>query len=163
MKVTSRLPDVGTSIFAVMSRMANEHGAINLAQGFPDFPIDEKLIELVHQKMLEGYNQYAPMPGLPALREVIANVIFETYQHQVNPDTDITITAGATQAIHATISALISGGDEVILFDPSYDCYNPAIRLNGGVPVHINLTLPDFSIDWVRRLPLVSRHGARIL
>ncbi len=148
MKITSRLPDIGTSIFAVMSKMANENGAINLAQGFPDFPIDEKLISLVHQKMQEGYNQYAPMPGLLALREVIAKVIFETYQHQVNPDTDITVTAGATQAIYATISALVSAGDEVILFDPAYDCYNPAIRLNGGTPVHINLSLPDFSIDW---------------
>lgn len=148
MKIVSRLPDIGTSIFATMSRMANENGAINLSQGFPDFPIDEKLISLVHQKMQDGYNQYAPMPGLPTLREVIAKVIFETYQHQVNPDTDITVTAGATQAIYATISALVSAGDEVILFDPSYDCYNPAIRLNGGTPVYINLSLPDFSIDW---------------
>jgi methionine aminotransferase len=88
------------------------------------------------------------MPGFPALREIIAKVIFETYQHQVNPDTDITVTAGATQAIYATISALVSAGDEVILFDPAYDCYNPAIRLNGGTPVHINLKLPNFSIDW---------------
>ncbi len=148
MRIISRLPDIGTSIFATMSRMANEQGAINLSQGFPDFPIDERLISLVQQKMREGYNQYAPMPGLPVLREVIARVIFETYHHQANPETDITITAGATQAIYATISALISAGDEVILFDPSYDCYNPAIRLNGGTPVHINLSQPDFSIDW---------------
>lgn len=148
MKIVSRLPDIGTSIFATMSGMANEYGAINLSQGFPDFPIDEKIIALVHEKMLAGYNQYAPMPGLPALREIIAKVIFETYQHHVNPDTEITITAGATQAIYAAISGLISTGDEVILFDPSYDCYSPAIRLNGGTPVHINLTLPNFSIDW---------------
>ncbi len=148
MKITSRLPDVGTSIFATMSGMANEYGAINLSQGFPDFPIDKKIISLVHEKMLAGYNQYAPMPGLPALREIISKVIFETSQHQVNPDTEITITAGATQAIYAAISGLISAGDEVILFDPSYDCYSPAIRLNGGTPIHINLTLPDFSIDW---------------
>ncbi len=148
MKVTSRLPDIGTSIFATMSGMANEFGAINLSQGFPDFPIDEKIISLVHEKMLAGYNQYAPMPGLPALREIISKVIFETYHHHANPDSEITVTAGATQAIYATISALVSAGDEVILFDPSYDCYSPAIRLNGGTPVHINLTLPGFSIDW---------------
>ncbi len=148
MEIQSRLPDVGTSIFAIMSGMANECGAINLSQGFPDFNIDPKIIELVHQHMLIGNNQYAPMPGLPALRNVIAEVVFNTYQHRVNPETDITITAGATQAIFAIVSAFINTGDEVIVFDPAYDSYNPAIRLNGGIPIHINLHYPDFSIDW---------------
>lgn len=148
MKIQSRLPDVGTSIFAIMSGMANEYGAINLSQGFPDFNIDPKIIELVHQNMLKGNNQYAPMPGVPALRNVIADVVFNSYQHRVNPDTDITITAGATQAIFAIISAFVNPGDEVIVFDPAYDSYNPAIRLNGGIPIHINLQHPDFSIDW---------------
>ncbi len=148
MQVHSRLPDVGTSIFAIMSGMANEYGAINLSQGFPDFNIDPKIIELVHQNMLKGNNQYAPMPGVPALRNVIADVVFNSYQHRVNPDTDITITAGATQAIFAIISAFVNPGDEVIVFDPAYDSYNPAIRLNGGIPIHINLQHPDFSIDW---------------
>jgi len=148
MQIQSRLPDVGTSIFAIMSGMANECGAINLSQGFPDFSIDPKIIELVHQHMLMGNNQYAPMPGVPALRNVIADVVFNTYQHRVNPDTDITITAGATQAIFAIISAFVNSGDEVIVFDPAYDSYNPAIRLNGGIPIHINLRQPDFSIDW---------------
>ncbi len=148
MQIQSRLPDVGTSIFALMSGMANEYGAINLSQGFPDFNIDSKIIELVHAHMLKGHNQYAPMPGLPALRNVIADVVFDSYQHRVNPDTDITITAGATQAIFAIISAFVTPGDEVIVFDPAYDSYNPAIRLNGGIPIHINLQYPDFSIDW---------------
>ena len=111
MKIVSRLPDVGTSIFAIMSRMANDNGAINLSQGFPDFPIDEKLISLVHRKMQEGYNQYAPMPGLPALREILSKIILETYQLTVNPETDITICAGATEAIYAAISALVAAGD----------------------------------------------------
>ncbi|HYC86079.1 MAG TPA: methionine aminotransferase [Chryseosolibacter sp.] len=144
----SRLPEVGTSIFAVMSKMALEHGAINLSQGFPDFRIDEKLINLVYKYMLEGHNQYAPMPGLLALREAIANVMRESYDCVADPETEITITAGATEAIFAAIAAFVRAGDEVIVFDPSYDSYEPAIRLNGGVPVHINLVYPEFSVDW---------------
>jgi methionine aminotransferase len=149
MKLTqSRLPDIGTSIFAIMSKMATEHGAINLSQGFPDFQVDTVLIDLIHRFMKEGHNQYAPMPGMPALRTVIADVILKTYNRAVNPETEITITAGGTQALFASIAAFIHPGDEVIVFDPAYDSYNPAIRLNGGVPVHINLTYPDFSINW---------------
>ena len=148
MPIASKLPDVGTTIFAIMSKMANDHGAINLSQGFPDFPISSELIELVNKYMLEGKNQYAPMPGLPELRQSIA----ESFQYKrgvdINPDTEITVTAGATEAIYATISALVSTGDEVILFDPAYDCYDPTIRLNGGIPVHLTLKQPDFSIDW---------------
>jgi len=144
----SRLPEVGTSIFTVMSRMALEHGAINLSQGFPDFRVSEKLIDLIHQKMKEGHNQYAPMPGVPVLRQAIAEVIQKTYQRQTDFENEITVTAGGTEAIFATVAALISQGDEVILFDPSYDSYDPAIRLNGGIPIHLNLTPPDFSIDW---------------
>jgi methionine aminotransferase len=148
MKVQSRLPDVGTSIFTVMSKMALDYGAINLSQGFPDFMIDEKIISLVHKYMLEGHNQYAPMPGTPALRKSIADVILKTYGRTVDPDTQITITSGATESTYSVIAALISPGDEVIIFDPSYDSYNPAVRLNGGVPVHINLNAVDFSVDW---------------
>ena len=146
--VSSRLPDIGTSIFSVMSKMAVEHHAINLSQGFPDFAVDEALIQRIDHYMQAGNNQYAPMPGLPVLRSAIASVIQRTYQRAVDPETEITITAGATQAIFTSITALINPGDEVILFDPSYDSYNPAIRLNGGVPVHINLCYPDFTIDW---------------
>jgi len=148
MKVQSRLPDVGTSIFTVMSKMALDYGAINLSQGFPDFMIDEKIIGLVHKYMLEGHNQYAPMPGTPALRKSIAEVILKTYSRTVDPDTQITITSGATESTYSVIAALISPGDEVLIFDPSYDSYNPAVRLNGGVPVHINLNPEDFSVDW---------------
>ncbi|HMG93081.1 MAG TPA: methionine aminotransferase [Chryseolinea sp.] len=148
MKVQSRLPDVGTSIFTVMSKLALDYGAINLSQGFPDFMIDEKIISLVHKYMLAGHNQYAPMPGTPALRKSIAEVILKTYGRQVDPDTQITITSGATESTYSIIAALISPGDEVIIFDPSYDSYNPAVRLNGGVPVHINLNSKDFSVDW---------------
>jgi methionine transaminase len=148
MEIASRLPDVGTSIFSIMSKMALDHGAINLSQGFPDFSIDKTIIDLVHKFMLEGHNQYAPMPGVPLLRQQIAQVIQQTYSHRVDPDTEITITAGATEGIFSAISAFINPGDEVILFDPAYDSYDPAIRLNGGVPVQINLQYPDFSIDW---------------
>ena len=148
MNINSRLPEVGTSIFSVMSKMALEHQAINLSQGFPDFPVSEKLIDLIFQNMKAGHNQYAPMPGVPALRKIIAEVIANTYQRPTDFETDITITAGGTEAIFSTITALIGSGDEVILFDPSYDCYDPAIRLNGGIPIHINLKPPYFGIDW---------------
>lgn len=148
MIIRSRLPDIGTSIFAVMSKMALEHGAINLSQGFPDFALDDTIIHLVHRYMMEGNNQYAPMPGVPALRQVIAEVIMNTYGHKADPETGITVTAGATEGIFSCISAFINPGDEVILFDPAYDSYDPAIRLNGGIPVQINLSFPGFSIDW---------------
>jgi methionine aminotransferase len=148
LKISSRLPDIGTSIFTVMSKMALEHGAINLSQGFPDFPIDSKLIQLVNQAMLEGHNQYAPMPGLPSLKQKIAELVEVSFNRPTNPDTEIVITAGATEALYSMIAALIKSGDEVIMFDPSYDSYDPVVRLNNGVPVHINLNPPDFSIPW---------------
>jgi methionine transaminase len=148
MNVKSRLPEVGTSIFSVMSKMALEHQAINLSQGFPDFPVSEKLIDLIDQNMKLGHNQYAPMPGVPALRKVIADVIANTYHRPTDFDTEVTVTAGGTEAIFSTVAALIGSGDEVILFDPAYDCYDPAIRLNGGIPIHINLKPPHFAIDW---------------
>lgn len=148
MQIQSRLPEVGTSIFTVMSKMALDHGAINLSQGFPDFSLDEKIINLVHKFMLEGNNQYAPMPGVPALRQIISEVIMNTYGHKVDAENEITVTAGATEAIFASISAFINPGDEVVLFDPSYDSYEPSIRLNGGIPVQINLMYPGFLIDW---------------
>ncbi len=148
MNVKSRLPEVGTSIFSVMSKMALEHQAINLSQGFPDFPVSEKLIDLIHQNMKDGHNQYAPMPGVPSLRKIIAEVITSTYQRPTDFETEVTVTAGGTEAIFSTIAALIGSNDEVILFDPAYDCYDPAIRLNGGIPIHLNLKPPHFAIDW---------------
>ncbi len=144
----SKLPDVGTTIFAIMSKMAVDNNAINLSQGFPDFPLDSTLVNLVSKAMQDGYNQYAPMPGLPALRQVIAEVIQSTYHKSVEAETEITVTAGGTQALFSILQALVHLGDEVIVFDPAYDSYNPAIRLSGGVPVHINLKAPAFNIDW---------------
>ncbi len=158
MKLVSRLPEVGTSIFSVMSKLALEHKAINLSQGFPDFPVSDKLIELIHRNMREGHNQYAPSPGVPVLRKIIAEVISTTYKRPVNPETEITITDGGTEALFSVIAALVSQGDEVIVFDPAYDSYDPAIRLNGGIPVHINLSPPTFAIDWEEvRLKITSR------
>lgn len=148
MQIKSRLPEVGTSIFTVMSRMALENGAINLSQGFPDFPVSKQLVELINKNMQAGHNQYAPMPGVPVLRKVIADVVHQTYQRPTDGETEVTITAGATEAIFSTIAALVNAGDEVILFDPAYDSYDPSIRLNGGIPVQINLKPPHFSIDW---------------
>lgn len=146
--LVSKLPNVSTTIFSVMSKMAAEHNAINLSQGFPDFPVSAELIELVHKHMKAGNNQYAPMPGLLPLREQICKAIHDKHQVVVNPDTEVTITAGATEAIYAALTAIVQRGDEVILFNPAYDCYEPAIHLNGGIPVHLSLKQPDFSIDW---------------
>lgn len=146
--VVSKLPRAGTTIFTVMSALANEHKAINLSQGFPDFDIDAYLIELVHTAMKDGYNQYAPMPGYMPLREEIAKKLHYTYNIQVNPDTEITITSGGTEAIFDAIQAIVKPGDEVIIFDPAYDCYVPAIELAGGKAVSIPLMPPDFTPDW---------------
>ncbi|HYF70540.1 MAG TPA: methionine aminotransferase [Ohtaekwangia sp.] len=157
-EIKSRLPDVGTTIFTVMSKLAQDYNAINLSQGFPDFEIDPQLVELVHKYMLAGHHQYAPMPGVFSLRKAIAEIVSKTYNHTVDPEDEITITAGATEAIYAAIAAFISPGDEVILFDPSYDSYDPAIRLNGGVPVHINLKFPGYTPDWAAvRSKITSR------
>jgi methionine aminotransferase len=148
MDIKSRLPEVGTSIFTVMSKMALDYGAINLSQGFPDFAIDEEIILLVYQFMKEGNNQYAPMPGAPVLQKIISEVVLSSYNYKADPQHQITITAGATEGIFSAISAFVHPGDEVIMFDPAYDSYEPSVRLNGGVPVPINLKFPDFSIDW---------------
>ncbi|HRH70643.1 MAG TPA: pyridoxal phosphate-dependent aminotransferase [Flavobacteriales bacterium] len=139
MPIPSKLPRVGTTIFTVMSKLAAECGAINLSQGFPDFPIDEKLSVLVHQAMSAGHNQYAPMPGLPALREAIAAKVQRLYGFSYDPETEITVTSGGTQAIFTAIGAVVHPGDEVIIVDPAYDCYSPTVELFGGKPVHVRL------------------------
>jgi len=146
--IESKLPTVGTSIFAVMSGLANKSGAINLSQGFPDFPVDQRLIDYVSEGMNNGQVQYAPMPGRLDLRQEIAGKIEEQHGVQVDPNTEITITAGATQAIYCIIAAVINKGDEVILFDPAYDCYDPTVRLHHGIPVHLKLKHPEYRIDW---------------
>ncbi|HRD52405.1 MAG TPA: methionine aminotransferase [Flavobacteriales bacterium] len=135
----SKLPHVGTTIFAVMSQLAQEHDAINLGQGFPDFPIDERLSDLVHAAMRAGHNQYAPMPGLPLLRSVIAAKIEELYGAWYDPEKEVTVTAGGTQAIFTALGAVVHRDDEVIIVDPAYDCYAPAVELFGGKAVHVRL------------------------
>jgi methionine aminotransferase len=145
---TSRLPEVGVSIFAVMTRLANEHGAINLSQGFPDFDCAPELVALVREWLGRGQNQYAPMPGVLRLRQQIARTIRALYGAEYDPDTEITVTAGATEAIFSAITAFVHPGDEVILFEPCYDSYVPAVRLAGGTPVFVTLRYPDYAIDW---------------
>ncbi len=144
----SKLPNIGTNIFSVMSALAKEHNAINLSQGFPDYPISNELVDSVTMAMKEGFNQYAPMPGAPALKKSISEVVAKSFNRPTDPENEIVITAGATESIYSTIAALVKAGDEVILFDPAYDSYDPSVRLNGGKPVHIKLIPPYFSIDW---------------
>ena len=144
----SKLPNVGTTIFSTMSKLAQENKAINLSQGFPDFSCSDKLIELVTHYMKSGFNQYAPMQGVLPLREQISAMVEELYGTSYHPDTEITITAGATQAIYTAISAFVKEDDEVIVFEPAYDCYTPAIEMNGGKTVYAQLNPVNFSIDW---------------
>lgn len=161
--ITSKLSEVGTSIFTVMSKMALDHGAINLSQGFPDFPVSSELIELIYKNMRDGHNQYAPMPGAPALKQSIAKVVTETYDRPTDPDTDIIITAGGAEALYSTITAFVRPGDEVIILDPAYDSYGPSVRLNGGVPVHVNLKAPAFYVPWDEVRAKISRRTRAIM
>ena len=149
----SKLPATGTSIFSVMSALAHQYGAVNLGQGFPDYAIDPELIDLVAAAMRAGHNQYPLSPGVMALREAIAAKVLRLYGRAYDPDSEVTVTTGATQAIFTTIQALSHAGDEVIVFEPAYDSYIPAIRLAGATPVPLPLTVPGYDIDWetVRR------------
>ncbi|AFD06492.1 methionine aminotransferase [Solitalea canadensis] len=160
--VNSKLPNAGTSIFPVMTGLANEYNAINLAQGFPDFPTSPQLISLVNEYMKKGMNQYAPTAGILPLRERIAEMTASLTGRTYSPDTEITITAGGTQAIYAAIEALIRDGDEVIIFEPAYDCYSPNIRVHGGIPRPIELTPPDYKINWDNVKKLIS-HKTRMI
>ena len=144
----SKLPNTGTSIFAVMSAYAKQFDAINLAQGFPDFSPSTTLMRLVNDAMIAGHNQYAPMPGILPLRERLTEKIQELYGASYDPVDEITITAGATQGIYTALTALVNKGDEVIVIEPAYDSYEPAIRLNGGTPVFVKLKAPEFEVDW---------------
>jgi methionine aminotransferase len=146
----SKLPDVGTTIFTVMSKLALEHGAINLSQGFPDFDGPPELLARAVHHLTHGHNQYAPMPGVPALREQIVRKVAALYGRNVDMEAEVTVTAGATEAIFCAITAVVRPGDEVIVFDPAYDCYEPAVTLAGGVTVHVPLVLPAFVPDWDR-------------
>ncbi|HXB08724.1 MAG TPA: methionine aminotransferase [Puia sp.] len=146
--LVSKLPQVGTTIFTVMSSLAAELGAVNLGQGFPDFPMSETLVSLVDKAMRDGFNQYAHMNGLASLREVLGAKIAGLYGTVVNPDTQITITPGGTYAIYTALTTVLQPGDEVIVFEPAYDSYIPNIVINGAVPVRIDLCFPDYRIDW---------------
>jgi methionine transaminase len=156
--VTGKLPEVGTTIFTIMSRRARELDALNLGQGFPDYDIDPRLTELVAEAMRAGHNQYAPMEGLPALRERIAVKLLKVYGRSFDPENEITITLGATEAIYSAIQAAVGAGDEVIAFDPAYDSYEPAVRLAGARCVRVPLAQPGFRYDWERvRVALNAR------
>ena len=146
----SKLPKVGTTIFTVMSKMAQDYGAINLSQGFPDFDCPARLRELVAQHLNDRKNQYPPMVGIPSLRQEIANKVKQYYGCDANPETEITITSGATEALFDAVHAVVTTGDEVIVFDPAYDSYEPAVQLAGGKTIHVPLTLPDYGMDWDR-------------
>lgn len=144
----SKLPNTGTSIFAVMSKLAVEHNAVNLSQGFPDFPIDDRLIDRVTYYMKKGFNQYAPMPGVPALRQAIAEKVKRSYGVAYDWQDEINITAGATQALNTAISTFIKEGDQAVIFEPAYDSYAPSVKACGGMVKPIALKAPDFRIDW---------------
>ena len=146
----SKLPKLGTTIFTVMSKMAQDYGAINLSQGFPDFDCPTRLKELVVQHLNDCKNQYPPMAGIPALRQQIANKVQDYYDYDANPETEITITSGATEALFDAVHAVVTAGDEVIVFDPAYDSYEPAVQLAGGKTIHVPLMLPDYDMDWDR-------------
>jgi methionine aminotransferase len=163
MRIDTKLPKVGTTIFSVMSQLAVEHRAVNLGQGFPDFEPPEPLRDAITRAMAEGRNQYAPGIGLPALREQIALKTERMYGRRIDAGTDVTVTSGATEALFAAIAAVVRAGDEVIVFDPAYDSYEPAIDLQGAKAVHIPLTVPSFGIDWQRVREAVTPRTRMIL
>ena len=163
MSFQSKLPDVGTTIFTVMSRRARELGALNLGQGFPDYEIDPRLTELVAAAMTDGHNQYAPMEGVMALREQIARKLKASYDVSVSAESEITVTLGATEAIYCAVQALVGAGDEVIVFDPSYDSYDPAVRLAGAKCVHVPLLPPSFRYDWNRVAAAINERTRLIM
>lgn len=156
MDLQSKLPDVGTTIFTVMSRMAAEHGAINLSQGYPDFPVPSELLEKLNEYAQRGENQYPPMHGIAYLREQIAAKLARCYDITADAESEITVTSGATEALFVAIHSVVTKGDEVIVFDPAYDSYEPTVSLAGGHTIHIPLTAGDFAIDWDRVRSAVS-------
>lgn len=168
--ISSKLPKVGTTIFTVMSALANEHKAINLSQGFPDFPVNERLISLINQKMKEGFNQYAPMQGIIILREILCGKMEKLYGAKYHPEKEVNITSGATQAIYSALAAVVREGDEVIVFEPAYDCYVPAVELNGGIPIYVQLKPPHYKmenpswhIDWEEVRKMITPHTKAIM
>lgn len=146
--LSSKLPHIGTTIFTVMSRMATEEGAINLSQGFPGFGADPVLLEMAAKYIKEGYNQYPPMAGIVGLRKKLAEKTQLTQGYFPDPENEVTIVSGASEAIFAAVAAVVRKGDEVIVLEPAYDCYEPAITLNGGIPIYVSLNSEDYSVDW---------------
>jgi methionine aminotransferase len=163
MTLQSKLPHIGTTIFTVMSRLATEEGAINLSQGFPGFGADPILLEMVAKYTRDGFNQYAPMAGIPGLRQILAEKTRLTQGYFPDPETEVTIVSGATEAIFAAISAVVRSGDEVIILEPAYDSYEPAVTLNGGVPVYVRLNSIDFSVNWEKVRAAISPKTRAIL
>ena len=161
--IATKLPSTGTTVFSVMSKLALDHGALNLSQGFPGFPVDTRLISLVNRYMEKGYNQYAPMQGLPELRTRLSKMLESLYGRYYHPAEEITITAGGTQALFTAITALVRPGDEVIVFEPAYDCYVPAIELAGGIPVYCQLNAPDYRVPWPALRKLINRRTRMIV
>jgi methionine aminotransferase len=162
-KIESKLPESGLSIFAKMTAAAIQHQAINLAQGFPNFSPPVELFQYLDEAVRNGFNQYAAMPGMPALRNEIVKRIHSDYQFSANPDTEITVTAGATQAIYTIISAFVRPGDKVVVFEPAYDSYGPAVKVNGGIPIYLKLELPDFKIPWDQLEHVLENEKIRII
>ncbi len=161
--IRTKLPNVGTTIFTIMSAYAREHDAINLSQGFPDFQPDPALQNEVDKAIKSGHNQYAPMAGLLSLRERIAAKAETLYGTKIDPESEITVTAGGTQALFTAIAAMISENDEVILFSPAYDCYAPAVELAGGKPIHYNMEAPDFAINWKEVQKIITQRTRMIV
>jgi methionine aminotransferase len=159
----SKLTGTGTTIFSVMSKLAHDHGAINLSQGFPDFDGPQALRDRVTWHLNHGHNQYAPLAGVHELREQIAAKVLDLYGCRIDPDMQVTVTPGATEAIFCAVSAVVHPGDEVIVFDPAYDTYDPCVTLNGGVTRHIPLPYPDFSIDWQRVGDIINERTRLII
>ncbi len=163
MPLQSKLPQVGTTIFTVMSQLAAEHGALNLSQGFPDFDAPAPLLARAVFHLTHGHNQYAPMTGVAALREQIAHKVLRLYGRSVDADREVTVTAGATEALFCAITAVVRPGDEVIVFDPAYDSYEPAVTLAGGTTIHVPLSTPSFRPDWDRVRDAMSRRTRLVI
>lgn len=167
-EIKSKLPNIGTTIFSIMNQFAIEHNAINLGQGFPEFNPNEKLLNLVNKAMKSGHNQYASMPGIPALRNEIANKVKNIYNADVNADTEVTVTSGATEALMVAIQAVVHPGDEVIIIEPCYDSYVPCIRLAGGIPVFVQLNKPtsnnpSYSMNWQQLKDAINKKTKLII
>ncbi|AYD46749.1 MAG TPA: methionine aminotransferase [Arachidicoccus soli] len=159
----SKLPQIGSTIFTEMTQLAQQFNAINLGQGFPDYPMDTTLIELLNKAMKDGHNQYAHSNGLPLLRERIAEKVKILYNADINADTQITITPGGTYAIFTALTTILRAGDEVIVFEPAYDCYIPTIEMNGAIPICIALQFPDYQISWEEVRSRISSHTRMII